>query len=93
MNALIARSPDDEREFARLVNQTDWKLIHQRLGHPGMKRFERVVGEMGLSWNKDDYREILEHCETCIQAKSVKSRNRKSTPTGSRPLKRVYMDF
>jgi GAG-pre-integrase domain len=76
-NALITRSPDDEREFARLVNQTDWKLIHQRLGHPGMKRSERIVKEMGLVRNKDD---ILEHCETCIQAKSVKRQNRKSTP-------------
>ena len=70
-------APDDEREFARLVNQTDWKLIHQRLGHPGMKRFERIVKEMGLAWNKGDYRDILEHCET---AKSVKRQNRKLTP-------------
>ena len=93
-NALVTKAVSDEH-MARLVSksQIDWKLIHRRLGHPGEKRFRRMVKGMGLKWDKDEYQKVLEHCETCIQAKSVKSQNRKPAPRASRPLKRVYMDF
>ena len=46
--------------------------------------------------NKDDDRiisEIHRKCETCIQAKSVKTQNHRPVPRASEPLRGVYMDF
>lgn len=91
-NALATGYKKPEREYARLVKQIDWELLHRRLGHPGEGRFMRMVKKMGLKPTDKDIKD-LKTCETCIQARSVKRQNHGNIPRASRPLKRVYMDF
>jgi transposase InsO family protein len=95
-DALVTQTLDSEREYARLAKRMiDWKLLHDRLGHPGLERFERMMRLMKKSIKKDMQiiSEIHRKCETCIQAKSIKKQNRKPVPRASAPLRRVYMDF
>ena len=96
-NALVTRTLNSEREYARLTKRTtDWKLLHDRLGHPGLRRFTEMMKLMDAPISEDDDRiisEIHRKCETCIQAKSIKSQNHRPVPRASEPLRRVYMDF
>ena len=96
-NALMTRTLNSEREYARLAKRTtDWNLLHDRLGHPGLGRFMEMMKLMDTPISEEDDRiisEIHRKCETCIQAKSVKSQNHKPVPRASKPLRRVYMDF
>jgi hypothetical protein len=91
-DSLITRSQDNEKEYARLIKEVDWKLLHQRLGHPGETRFKQIIKKMRLVADKKAI-DALKTCETCIQAKSQKKQNHEPVSRASRPLKRVYMDF
>ena len=97
VNALMTRILDSEREYMRLAKRTtDWKLLHDRLGHPGEERFKRIMRLMNTQISNDDNEvisEIHQKCEACIQVKSTKNQNRKPVPRASAPLRRVYMDF
>jgi len=72
------------------------KLLHERLGHPGIGRFKWMMKQMGILMKNEDaemIEKLHEKCETCMQAKSVKKQNHKTVPRAKEPLRRVYMDF
>ncbi|BCR88813.1 uncharacterized protein ACHE_50011A [Aspergillus chevalieri] len=79
---------DDETEQRR-------EIIHQRLGHPGRKRFNWCVETMDMDELKVRKRDKLldDDCEICVKAKQVKSQSHLPVPRARRPLQRVYMDY
>lgn len=71
------------------------ELLHQRLGHPGRKRFNQCMQELDMDELRIGKRDLLldDKCEVCIQSKQVKRQSHKPVPRARRPLQRVYMDF
>jgi len=71
------------------------QLIHQRLGHPGKRRFNSCVEALDMNKLKVGKRDKLleDDFEICIKAKQVKNQSHVPVPRAKRPLQRVYMDF
>lgn len=71
------------------------QLIHQRLGHPGKRRFNSCVEALDMNKLKIGKRDKLleDDFEICIKAKQVKNQSHVPVPRAKRPLQRVYMDF
>lgn len=71
------------------------ELIHRRLGHPGRKRFNDCVHDMGLDELKLPKAdpELEDKCEICVKSRQVKGQSHKKVPRAKKPLARVYMDF
>ena len=82
---------------ARAEDETEQRreIIHQRLGHPGKRRFNGCVEAMDMDELKVGKRDKLlkDDCEICIKAKQVKIQSHVPVPRAKRPLQRVYMDF
>ena len=82
---------------AETENEIDQRqqLIHQRLGHPGKRRFNVCVEALNLDQLKIGKQDKLleSNCEVCIKAKQVKNQSHVPVPRAKRPLQRVYMDF
>lgn len=67
------------------------KVMHRRFGHPGMKRYNHMVMEAGMS--NLQVTDMDESCEVCIKAKKTKTQNHAQVPKSSQPLTRVFIDF
>src|SRR5699024_4355198 len=75
-------------EISREDREKD--LMHQRFGHPGRKRFNKLMKDLGLEprMNKGD-----EPCKVCVRAKKVKAQNHQKVPRAKKPMERIYVDF
>jgi hypothetical protein len=49
-DALMTRNVRSRKEFANLVqeNEPEWKLLHQRYGHPGTARMQRIAKRLSI---------------------------------------------
>ena len=77
--------------YARLGKEDfERELMHQRCGHPGRKRLNNIMKELGLESRatEDD-----SPCKVCVKAKKVKSQNHVKVPRAAKPLQRIYVDF
>jgi hypothetical protein len=86
-DALMTRNIRSRKEFANLVQESEWEPLHQRYGHPGTARMHRVAKRLSIEWNdKGIYK-------TCIKAKSMKKLSKSKILRATTPLERVFMDF
>src|SRR5699024_2040346 len=83
----VGRCPPDA-DITRGEREKD--LMHQRFGHPGRKRFNKLMKDLGLEpgMNKGD-----EPCKVCVRAKKVKAQNHQKVPRAKKPMERIYVDF
>jgi hypothetical protein len=86
-DTLMTRNVRSRKEFANLVQESEWELLHQRYGYPGTARMQRVAKRLRIKWNNKGI------CETCIKAKSIKKLSESKIPRVITPLERVFMDF
>lgn len=85
------QSHEHETYFAEsTISQKE--LMHRRLGHPGVTRYNKLVNEMGvheLKLRKTDSNQ----CQVCLQAKRPKIQNHTAIPRSKAPLYKIHMDI
>lgn len=74
---------------AAMTATINGELLHRRYGHPGRSRFQMLLETAGL----ENVSSSNDTCETCVQAKKVKSQSHESIHRAPRALMRVYIDI